>query len=180
MEGKVVALALSAQHYFFKQRASQLRLIAGHGVEGDAHAGATVKHRSRVAIDPGQPNLRQIHLIHSELIDQLASEGFDVAPCELGENITTSGIALLDLPAGTLLRIGEAAVVEITGLRNPCRQIEAFRAGLLARLAFRGADGNIVRLAGVMGVVRTGGEICRGNRISVQLPEGNAPPLQPV
>ena len=180
MEGKVDALALSPAHLFSKQRVEQMRLIANHGAQGDAYAGATIKHRSRIAADPGQPNLRQIHLIHSDLLDELASEGFDVAPGELGENITTSGIGLLDIPAGTVLRIGRQAAVEITGLRNPCRQIEAFRTGLLARLAFRGADGKVVRLAGVMGVVKIGGEIRQGDPIAVSLPEGEVRPLQPV
>lgn len=175
MQGKVVALALSPGHHFSKQRVGQMRLIAGHGVEGDAHAGAKIKHRSRVAAVPGQPNLRQIHLIHAELLDELTSEGFDVAPGELGENITTSGLALLDMPAGTVLRIGKAAAVEITGLRNPCRQIEAFRPSLLARLAFRGAEGKICPPRGRDGCGQNGWRATSGRRDRGRLARGKCP-----
>src|SRR5262249_11823141 len=127
----VLAVHRSASHNFSKRPVLSIRLIAGLGVEGDAHAGETVKHRSRVARDPTQPNLRQVHLIHAELHDELNAAGFTVGPGDLGENITTRGLDLLALPTGTLLRIGEAAVIKITGLRNPCIQLDRFQQGLM-------------------------------------------------
>lgn len=157
-----------------------MRLVRGLGVEGDAHAGETVRHRSRVANDSAQPNLRQVHLLHAELLDQLTREGFSVAPGQLGENVTTLGLALLDLPTGALLHIGERAVVEVTGLRNPCGQIDIFRPGLLRRLARKQEDGTIERLAGIMGVVRESGEIRLGDPVVVELPAGPLAPLVPV
>ena len=121
MIGKIVALSKSATHTMRKFNENSLNLLTRLGIEGDAHNGVTVKHRSRVAQDPTQPNLRQIHLIHSELHDELKAKGFEVAYGQMGENITTRGIDLLDLPKGTVLKIGEA-LIEITGLRNPCAQ----------------------------------------------------------
>jgi MOSC domain-containing protein YiiM len=130
----------------------------------------TVKHRSRVAQDPTQPNLRQVHLIHQELFAEVREAGFEVEPGQLGENVTTSGLDLLALPVGTLLRLGDEAVVEITGLRNPCGQIDGFRRGLLKQVVGRDAEGNIVRKAGIMGVVHTGGVVGPGDPIAVELP----------
>ncbi|WP_406300631.1 MOSC domain-containing protein [Embleya sp. NBC_00888] len=150
-----------------------IRLLAGLGVEGDAHLGVTVQHRSRVAADPTQPNLRQVHLIHAELFEELAEAGFTVAAGELGENVTTRGVDLLGLPTGTLLRLGAEAVVEVTGLRNPCPQINAFQDGLLKAVVGRDEAGGIVRKAGIMAIVRTGGDIRPGDAIAVELP---APP----
>lgn len=167
---EVVHVARDATHRFSKVAAPEIRLVAGLGVEGDAHAGVTVKHRSRVAADPTQPNLRQVHLIHAELFDDLAKQGFVVAPAALGENVTTRGIDLLGLPRGTLLRLGADAVVEVTGLRNPCGQIDAFRPGLLARVAFKDATGALVRLTGIMGIVRLGGVVRPGDRIAALRP----------
>jgi len=167
----VMAVNRSPGHGFSKTPADAVRLIAGHGVEGDAHAGDTVKHRSRVAIDPNQPNLRQVHLIHAELFDELAGRGFDIRPGDLGENVTTRGIDLLALPRGALLRLGEDAVVEVTGLRNPCAQIDAFRPGLLAAVLDRGSDGEVIRKAGIMGIVRAGGDVRPGDGIAVTLPQ---------
>ena len=167
----VVAVSLSPTHTFSKPNAEVIRLLTGLGVEGDAHLGVTVKHRSRVARDPSQPNLRQVHLIHAELHDEVRAAGFHVRPGELGENVTTRGIDLLALPAGALLRLGEDAVVEITGLRNPCTQIDAFQDGLLRQVVGRDDHGNIVRKAGVMGVVVAGGEVRPGDRIRVELPQ---------
>lgn len=170
MVARVQALARSSVHTFSKTLVDELRLLAGLGVEGDAHQGATVKHRSRVARDPTQPNLRQVHLIHAELLDELAGGGFSVGPGDLGENITTQGVELLSLPTGTRLHIGEEAIVEVTGLRNPCGQIEAFRPGLLAAVLGRDCDGNLVRKTGVMGIVLAGGLVRKGDTISVALP----------
>ncbi len=167
---RVAAVAADERHRFSKQPQAAIRLVAGLGVAGDAHAGVTVRHRSRVAVDPSQPNLRQVHLLAGELLEELVSEGFAVAPADLGENVTTRGIDLLALPRGTRLRLGDAAVVEVTGLRNPCAQIEAFRTGLLARVVGRGEDGAIVRRAGVMAIVLTGGEVRPGDAIAVTLP----------
>ncbi len=167
---EVVAVARDGRHRFSKEPQGEIRLLDGLGVEGDAHCGETVKHRSRVAVDPTQPNLRQVHLLPEELFAELAALGLDVGPAQMGENVTTRGLALLDLPVGTLLRLGASAVVEVTGLRNPCQQIEAFRPGLLAAVLGRDAEGRIVRKAGIMGVVREGGVVRPGDRITVELP----------
>ena len=176
----VIAVARSAGHTFSKIPQASVRLIAGLGVEGDAHQGATVRHRSRVARDPTQPNLRQVHLIHAELHDELRAAGFPVGPGDLGENVTTRGVDLLRLPAGTRLRLGTEVVLEVTGLRNPCVQLEQFRPGLLAAVLGRDADGQIVRKAGVMGIVCTGGELSAGAPIEVELPASPHRALQVV
>ncbi len=167
--GWVVAVARRAEHGFHKRVQPWIRLVEGLGVEGDAHAGATVRHRSRVARDPSQPNLRQVHLIHCELFRDLADKGFTVAVAELGENITTDGIDLLALPEGALLHVGEA-VIRVTGLRNPCRQLDAFQPGLMAAVLDRDADGGLVRKAGIMGIVVSGGVVRPGDAIRVDLP----------
>ncbi len=168
----VVGTCVKAGHHFSKEPVAGIRLIAGEGVEGDAHCGTTVKHRSRVAIDPTQPNLRQVHLIHAELFDELEEMGFTLGIGDLGENITTEDIDLLGLPRGTILAIGDTARIEITGLRNPCAQIEAFRPGLLAAVLGRDEKGGLIRKSGVMGIVLTGGDICAGDEIVVTLPPG--------
>ena len=176
----VVAVCRNASHAFSKPVVEQVRLVAGLGVEGDSHAGTTVQHLSRVRRDPTQPNLRQVHLMHRELLDQLAAEGLAVAPGQMGENLTTEGVDLLALPTGTLLRLGPDGVVRVTGLRNPCRQLDDVAAGLMKRLVHRAADGSTVRLAGVMAVVEAGGVVRAGDRIDVQLPDGERAPLEPV
>lgn len=168
--GVVVAVARDGEHRFSKVAVGEIRLLAGLGVEGDAHCGVTVKHRSRVAVDPSQPNLRQVHLIAAELFEELAAAGLAVAPSAMGENVTTRGIDLLALPVGTVLRFAGGAEVEVTGLRNPCQQIEAFQPGLLRAVLGRDAEGNLVRKAGIMGVVRTGGWVRPGGAIDVVLP----------
>jgi MOSC domain-containing protein YiiM len=180
MGGRVAAVSRSGEHTFSKPNRESIRLLAGLGVEGDAHAGGTVKHRSRVARDPTQPNLRQVHLIHQELFDDVAQDGFLVRPGELGENVTTHGIDLLGLPTGTLLRLGDEAVVEVTGLRNPCTQIDNFQDGLLKRMVGRDEAGNIVRKAGIMSVVRTGGVVRPGDPIEIELPAEPHRPLDRV
>jgi MOSC domain-containing protein YiiM len=177
MGGVVTAVSRSAQHTLSKPNAPSIRLLAGLGVEGDAHLGATVKHRSRVARDAGQPNLRQVHLIHAELFDELRAAGFAVSPGQMGENVTTSGVDLLGLPAGARLRLGAEAVVEVTGLRNPCAQLERIQAGLMKATLDRDAAGNLVRKAGIMGIVVTGGDICPGDPVSIELPP---PPHRPL
>ncbi|OEV38883.1 molybdenum cofactor biosysynthesis protein [Kitasatospora aureofaciens] len=168
----MVAVSSNAEYSFSKPNRTGITLLAGLGVEGDVHAGVTVRHRSRVAQDPTVPNLRQVHLIHRELLAELAESGFDVAPGALGENITTEGVDLLGLPVGAVLRIGPEAEVEVTGLRNPCVQIENYRAGLLKQVVGRAEDGTLVRRAGIMGVVRAGGPVRPGDAITVVLPEG--------
>ena len=173
----IAALHRSDAHTFSKAPAEALTLLAGLGVEGDAHCGATVRHRSRVAIDPHQPNLRQVHLITTEILDDLRTRGYDVAPGDLGENVTTTGIDLHGLPTGTLIRLGDSALVALTGLRNPCQQIETFRRGLLRQVVGKDGDGDIVRRAGVMAVVVQGGDVRRGDCIVAQLPP---PPLTPL
>ena len=180
MGAVVESVSSSAGHTFSKTVLPRIRLLAGLGVEGDAHMGTTVKHRSRVAADPTQPNLRQVHLIHAELFDEVAEAGFAVAPGRLGENITTRGVDLLALSTGTVLRLGERASVRITGLRNPCRQIDDFSPGLLKQVVHRDEDGTLVRRAGVMGVVLTGGIVEAGMPIEVQAPQGAHVPLERV
>jgi MOSC domain-containing protein YiiM len=157
-----------------------IRLLEGLGVEGDAHMGKTVKHRSRVRADPTQPNLRQVHLIHRELLDELAVKGFDVGPGALGENILTSGLDLLGLPANTILRLGKEAEIRVTGLRDPCKQLEDYQAGLLAAVLDRDAHGRLVRKAGIMGVVRRGGLVRSNDTLEVEHPLGPHRPLEPV
>jgi hypothetical protein len=179
-DGCVVAVACSPTHRFSKARTPGIRLLAGLGVEGDAHCGVTVKHRSRVARDPTQPNLRQVHLIHAELIEDLQARGFGVSPGVMGENITTEGLALLDLPTGARLRIGPDAVVEVTGLRNPCVQLDGYERGLTKAVLGKGPNGELIRKAGVMGVVVHGGLVEPGQRITVELPVKPHRRLEPV
>ena len=172
MQPVVAAVHCSPKHTFSKPSQMQIRLVEGLGVEGDAHNGATVKHRSRVAKDPTQPNLRQVHLIHSELHDELRALGFEVQHGDLGENITTSGLDVLALPTGALLHIGVDAVVRVTGLRNPCMQIDRFQAGMLKACLAKDEHGEVVYKAGIMAVVLKGGDVRPGDAISVELPEG--------
>ena len=169
-EGVVTAVSLSAKHHFSKPTQLGIRLLAGLGVEGDAHLGVTVKHRSRVAKDPTQPNLRQVHLIHEELFEELKAAGFDIAPGAIGENITTRGIDLLGLPRGARLHIGPSAVVDVTGLRDPCRQLNTYRPGLMAAVLDRDKQGKLILKAGIMGVVLAGGDVTAGDTIRVELP----------
>ncbi|KDN80917.1 MOSC domain-containing protein [Kitasatospora cheerisanensis] len=180
MSGSVVAVSSNGEYSFTKPTRGEIRLLEGLGVEGDVHAGVTVKHRSRIAKDPTVPNLRQVHLIHAELFEELAAAGFAVAPGELGENVTTSGVDLLGLPVGALLHLGAEAVVEVTGLRNPCAQIDDFRHGLLKQVVHRDENGGLVRKAGIMGVVRAGGPVRPGDAVTVTLPDGPHRPLERV
>ncbi len=170
MAGIVTAVSLSATHTMSKPNAESIRLLKGLGVEGDAHAGETVKHRSRVARDPTQPNLRQVHLIHSELHDELRDRGFALVPGQMGENVTTRGIDLLSLPVGATLQLGEAAIVEVTGLRNPCHQLNGIQEGLMAATLDRDADGELIRKAGIMGIVLAAGTVRPGDPIAITLP----------
>jgi len=178
--GSVLAVSARSGHHFSKTPALNIRLLTGLGVAGDAHMGETVKHRSRVRRDPSQPNLRQVHLIHAELFEELRGKGFVVRPADLGENVTTSGVDLLALPSGTRLHLGESAIVEITGLRNPCIQIDAFQKGLMAATLDRDIKGNLIRKAGVMSIVLSDGDIRPGDAIRVELPAQPHHPLQPV
>ena len=176
----VIAVSRRAEHAPSKWPGEEIRVVAGLGVEGDAHAGRTVQHRSRVARDPTQPNLRQVHLIHAELHDELRARGFTIGPGDMGENVTTRGIDLLALPAGTRLALGDAAVVEVTGLRNPCAQLDGIEPGLMAAVLDRDAQGRLVRKAGVMAVVLMGGEVRPGDPIAVELPPAPRAPLRAV
>jgi MOSC domain-containing protein YiiM len=180
MNGTVTAVCRRKGHHFSKPPEMSIRLLAGLGVEGDAHMGQTVKHRSRVRVDPTQPNLRQVHLVHAELHDELKAAGFKVHPGDIGENITTRGIDLLGLPTGAVLRIGATAAVRVTGLRNPCTQLDGFQQGLTAAVLDRDAEGRVVRKAGVMSVVLEGGEVIPGDPILVELPPEPHLPLIPV
>lgn len=166
---RVVSVAADATHRFSKVVQPSIRLIAGEGVEGDAHRGVTVKHRSRVRQDPTQPNLRQVHLIHSELIEALVEQGFDVGPGVIGENILTAGLDILALPVGSVIAIGTAEI-EVTGLRNPCAQLDNYQQGLTAAVLDRAPDGSLIRKSGIMGMVRRGGDVAPGMEITVTLP----------
>jgi MOSC domain-containing protein YiiM len=177
---RVVSVSRDDAHRFTKPAVSEIRLIEGWGIEGDTHAGTTVQHRSRVARDPSQPNLRQVHLIHAELFDEVRVRGYQVRPGELGENITTAGLDLLALPAGTMLHLGESAMIRLTGLRNPCDQINGLAPRLMKELVGRRPDGTVVRKAGVMSVVIAGGVVRPGDLIRAELPEGEHEPLRPV
>jgi MOSC domain-containing protein YiiM len=179
-EPRVVAVHRSSSHSFSKFAEDAIELVAGQGVQGDAHSGACVKHRSRVARDPSQPNLRQVHLLHAELFEELMAADFAVWPGELGENITTRGIDLLALPRGTRLHVGEHAIVELTGLRNPCSQIDRFQPGLMEAVLDRDDQGQLVRKAGVMAVVIENGAVRAGDSIRIGLPATPHEPLAPV
>jgi MOSC domain-containing protein YiiM len=180
MPAIVTAVSRSGRHTFTKPNTPLIRLVANLGVEGDAHLGETVKHRDHARQNPDAPNLRQVHLLQEELFEELRPRGFNVTPGAIGENITTRGIDLMALPKGARLRLGAEAVIEITGLRNPCRQIEAFERGLLAALLTRDAEGHVTRKAGVMAVVIAGGEVRPGDAIELTLPEGEHRTLGPV
>ena len=169
-QGTIIALSKSDSHTFNKYNCNRIQLLTGLGVAGDAHMGKTVKHRSRVEKDATTPNLRQVHLMHAELFEELSEKGFTVHPGEMGENITTSGIDLLNLPKNTILKIGTSEIV-ITGLRNPCSQLESIQTGLMKALLDKDDQGEIVRKAGIMGIVQEGGEIATGDTIFIQLPE---------
>lgn len=170
--GEVISVSRSATHEFSKGNVDRIELVAGLGVAGDAHAGVTVQHRSRVAVDPTQPNLRQVHLVAAELHDELRARGHDVAPGQMGENVTTGGVDLLGLPRGTRLHLGARAVVEVTGLRNPCRQLDDFSPGLMQAVLDRDEHGRLIRKAGIMAVVVTGGPVHPRDRLRVELPPG--------
>src|SRR5450432_3567376 len=178
--GSVAAVSLRSGHHFSKTPSLGIRLLAGLGVAGDGHLGVTVQHRSRVRKDPTQPNLRQVHLMHTELFDELRASGFAIEPGDLGENVTTSGIDLLALPAGTRLHLGASAVVEITGLRNPCIQLDQFQNGLMTATLDKDANGNLIRKAGVMSVVIAEGDVRPGDTIRIEWPDGPHRPLLPV
>jgi MOSC domain-containing protein YiiM len=180
MPPRVVAVSSSNGHTFSKSSVRCIHLLVGLGVQGDAHCGSTVKHRSRVAQDPTQPNLRQVHLIHSELFAELHAKGFRVEPGQLGENITTAGIDLLSLPLGTELVFGQEATLRLTGLRNPCAQLDRFRPGLMAAVLDRLPEGKLVRKAGVMSIVLAGGPVRPGDEIRVTLPAQPHQPLEPI
>ncbi len=180
MDGVVTAVSRSPGHTLAKPNQEKIRLVAGLGVEGDAHAGATVKHRSRVARDACRPNLRQVHLIHAELHDELRAAGFAVAPGQMGENVTTRGVDLLALPTGTRLHLGSTAIVEVTGLRNPCVQLDGIQRGLMAATLGRDEHGELIRKAGIMGIVLVAGEVRPSDPIRVDLPEKLHHSLVPV
>ncbi|MGE0496098.1 MAG: MOSC domain-containing protein [Vulcanimicrobiota bacterium] len=178
--GQVVAVSSNPEHALSKIRRNEIRLLAGLGVEGDAHAGATVQHRSRVPRDPSQPNLRQVHLLQAELLDELARDGRPVQAGEMGENVTTRGVDLLGLPSTTRLRLGADAVVEVTGLRNPCAQLDGLYPGLMQAVLGRDPEGGLVRRAGVMAIVIESGTVRPGDSVVVELPASPHGRLEPV
>lgn len=175
--GTIAAVSRDDKHRFSKPVVAGIRLVAGHGVEGDSHAGATTQHRYLIRTDPARANLTQVHLLRSELLTELAAEGFEVSPGQLGENITTTGIDLPALPLGTRLHLGAEAVVEVTGMRDPCSMIDKFQSGLKSALKHPDAAGRIVRKAGIMGIVLVSGEVAPGDDLRVELPAGAHQPL---
>ena len=179
MQARIIAVGSGRKHGLNKLPALSIRLVEGCGVEGDAHCGERIKHRSRARFNPELPNLRQVHLLHSELLEELAAGGFPLVPVQMGENISTAGLDLLALPLGTRLRLGDDAVVELTGLRNPCIQLERMMPGLMNACLGRDADGELIRKAGVMAIVLSGGEVRAGDAITVELPEVHVP-LKPI
>lgn len=178
--GEVVAVSRSGARGITKEVVDSIVLVAGHGVEGDIHAGSTVQHASRIARDPSVPNLRQVHLLHAELLDELNAAGFDLGPGDIGENVLVRAVDLLGLSIGTRLHLGDSAVVEVTGLRNPCAQLEALRPGLMEACVRRWPDGHLERLAGIMSVVVEGGEVRTGDAVEVMRPVGEHVALGPV
>lgn len=179
MTAQVLAVCRKATRGISKCTEPRIVLLEGLGVEGDVHSGPTVRHRSRMAKDPTQPNLRQVHVLHCELFDELAAKGLEIKPGQMGENITTRGISLLELPRGARLRIGPQAIVELTGLRNPCAQLDGLYSGLMAAVLERSQQGALIRKAGVMGIVILGGTVTPGDPIEVELPS-TMEPLEPV
>ena len=180
MGGQVAAVSRDEQYGFSKTTREAVTLLAGLGVEGDVHAGETIRHQFRMTYEPDLPNLRQVHLMHEELFEELALKGYRVSAGQLGENITTRGVDLLGLPTGALLHLGDRAVLEVTGLRNPCAQLDKIRPGLLKATLDKDAEGNLIRKAGIMGVVVTGGLVRKGDPIVVELPPEPHRPLEPV
>ncbi len=176
----MTAVSRSPAHTLVKPTQESITLVAGLGVEGDAHLGAKVRHRSRARRDPAEPNRRQVHIIHGELHDELRAAGFAVQPGEMGENVTTRGVDLLALPAGARLRLGDSAVVEVTGTRNPCKKLDRIQPGLMKATLDRDEDGNVVRKAGVMAIVVEGGEVRPGDAVAVQLPSPPHRALEPA
>ena len=176
-DARVEAVCVSSTHSMSKPVAPQIRLLAGLGVEGDAHLGRTVQHRSRVAQDPGQPNLRQLHLIQAELLDELQVRGFPMGPGVLGENVLTRGLALLSLPRSARVHLGPEAVAEVTGLRNPCAQLDGLYPGLMAAVLGRDEHGTLIRRAGIMAVVLVGGDLRPGDPVWAEWP---SPPYLPL
>lgn len=176
----VISVSKGDQHAFSKTVTEFIELLSGHGVDGDAHSGTTVKHRSRVAANPDQPNLRQVHLLHAELIDELQQQGFDVSPATLGENITTRGLDLLSLPTNTQLDFPSGAQLIVTGLRNPCAQLDNYQQGLTAATLDRDEQGQLIRKAGIMAIVTSGGRVVAGDNIHITLPAKPHLPLMPV
>lgn len=180
MTPTILALSRDERHAFSKPLRQELRLIAGRGVEGDAHFGQLVQHLSRMKQNPQAPNLRQVHLIHAELLDELAGKGFAVGPGQLGENVLTRGIDLLGLSRGTRLRLGSQALIEITGLRNPCKQIDGLAPGLMQATLDYAADGSLIRKCGVMAVVVEDGTVHVGDGIELESVPLAHEPLEPV
>lgn len=177
MLARVIAVARDADHNFSKQTVPEIEIVAGLGVRGDAHSGVTVKHRSRIKDDPSQPNLRQVHLIHGELFDEVGTLGYRIKAGDLGENITTREIDLLGLPRGAVLAIGDTVRLQVTGLRSPCVQIDSFQRGLLGAVLEKRANGVVIRKSGIMAIGLCGGRVRPGDAIAVELP---APPFLPL
>jgi MOSC domain-containing protein YiiM len=180
VKARILSVSFRRGHGLGKTVTLFATLIEGQGVSGDAHCGVTVKHRSRAAKNPALPNVRQVHLLHSELLDELTGKGFAVAPGELGENLLTRGLDLLGLPLGTILSLPSGARIELTGLRNPCTQLNGHSPGLMNAMIDRADDGALIRKGGVMGIVITGGDVQAGDSIQVTLPPGPHMALQPV
>ena len=175
----IVAVCRRHSHSFSKDTQPSIKLVMGAhaGVEGDGHAGETEQHLHRLPKNADSPNLRQVHLIHQELHEELRGKGFDVSPGDMGENVTTAGLNLLGLPTGAILTLGSTAQIRVTGLRNPCPQLNRFKRGLMSKVVEKAADGSLVRKCGIMAVVSTEGVVQPGDAITVALPEQPWTPL---
>jgi len=169
LDGRVVGLARDGRNGFSKSAMDTICLIQGQGVEGDAHSGPFVRHRYLARRQPRLPNLRQVHLIPSELFEALRNAGYDLHPGDLGDNIATAGLDLETLPMGALLDLGSEACIELTGLRTPCVLIDRFRTGLKRQMVCSEPVAPRFR-CGVMSIVRTGGRLAVGDPIRVRLP----------
>ena len=178
--GIVVAVSLNPKHTFSKLPQLSIHLLAGLGVEGDAHCGSTVRHRYLVRRNPAAPNRTQVHLLEAEFLEALATDAPNFPafhPGDFGENILTRSIRLISLPLGTRLHLGPTAIVELTGLRSPCKQMNTLRPGLM-KASF--VPGTRRHRAGVMAVVLEAGTLSAADTIHVELPPEPHIALRPV
>jgi MOSC domain-containing protein YiiM len=180
MTPQVTSVSLNPLHTFSKRPVPEIRILAHHGVEGDAHAGEKVQHLYRVRKNPNAPNLCQVHLIAEEFLEELRTQNFPIEPGQLGENIIVRSLDLCSLSVGATLRLGSDALIEITGLRDPCNQLNTLRPGLMKACLARSLDGTLIRKAGVMAIALVSGSVRPGDPIHLTLPPHPHRPMGPV